>query len=190
MCACNLCVSPKEVWVCVPGGGSPVCVSVPASFQTRIPPPHKQPGFSTTAPLLFTASSTGPSALHPRHSPHKVTHCDTCLLLPELLAPQSPNTTSCLLELVFVWKTGWGGGRTRTISPMKRVPLHPPHSLPFGVFLAPPPASHHRPVPRPTLVPLLPKSCPSVPDLGLTGKRTQGERGWGTPRGQRQCVAG
>lgn len=81
-------------------------------------------------------------------------------------------------------KTGWGGGRTRTISPMKRIPLHPPHPLPLGVFLAPPPASHHRPVPRPTLVPLPPKSFASVPDPGLTGKRTQGDRVWGTPRGQ------
>lgn len=51
-------------------------------------------------------------------------------------------------------KKGWGGGRTRTVSPMKPVPLHPPRPLPLGAFLAPPSASQHRPATRPTLVPL------------------------------------
>lgn len=87
-------------------------------------------------------------------------------------------------------RPGWGGGRTRTASPMESAPLHPPRPLPLGgACLAPPPASHRRPVPRPALAPRPPKSFPSVLSLGLPGRSTRGTLGPGEPPGAGQGPA-
>ena len=88
----------------------------------------------------------------------------------------SPSNTSCLIELEFVLKTGWGGGRTRSSSPMKPVPRRPPRPLPPGAFFAPPPPSPHRPVPRPALAPAPQGSPPSRPGAAAAGPRERGAR--------------
>lgn len=133
---------------CVPRIPQAAPASSPAPL-TRQPPAHARVSYTRAQPLQI----------------HTVTHVSS-----------SPSNTSCLIELEFVLKTGWGGGRTRSSSPMKPVPRRPPRSLPPGAFFAPPPPSPHRPVPRPALAPAPQGSPPSRPGAAAAGPRERGAR--------------
>lgn len=162
MCVCQLCASPREVRVCVPGGRSGLCgyggVVHPLRPVSR-PRPSSKP------------SSTCPSALHSRRAQPSGIHTDTH-------ASSSPSTTSCLSELVFVSKSGvgWGQDTNRLTNEAGSPPASSPppcRRLPCPSPSKSPPSSS-----PPRTRPRAPRAAPCrPPDPGLTGGVSPGEGG-------------